>query len=453
MASRTRFSWLLKPVQLFVDIGLIFTVLVITDAVFLSQEIALEQGVKGKLILALLWFPIAVVFRPYSRSRTTSIYASLREDLGLLVFCFILIFCAGLWFFKLQGSERLLLAAFVFASIAFMFWRVLFDMAIKAYRKQGYNYRNVLIVGQGELASQMKKYFMRNPEMGFRIAGEFAEEDMHDKNDPIGNLEEIALNRQVHEIYCCLPDLSREVLHRIVQLGEETLIKIKLIGDLGQLYDHRLELEHYDHIPVLNVRRIPLDDPFNRIFKRAFDIVFTLIVCVFVLSWAIPIIAVIIKVGSKGPVFFKQRRTGRDGQDFWCLKFRTMVPGAELMPQPEQKRDTRITGIGALLRKSSLDELPQFFNVLVGDMSVVGPRPHMVAHSEEYTKIDRKFRARQSIKPGITGLAQAKGFRGTVRDRSSLKDRLKLDRFYLENWSLYFDLKIILLTMRSLARV
>jgi len=452
MASRTRYSWLLKPVQLVADIGLILSALIFTDTIFLAQEIALDQGISGKLILALLWVPIAIVFRPYSGSRTSSIYASLRKDLGLLVFCFILIFCAGLWFFKLHGSERLLLAAFVFASFGFMLWRVSFNMALKAYRKQGYNYRNVLIVGHGELAGQMKKYFTRNPEMGFRITAEFSEGSMQNQDSSIGSLEEIALNGQVHEIYCCLPDLSKEALHRIVRLGEETLIKIKLIGDLGQLYDHRLELEHYDHIPVLNVRRIPLDDPLNRIFKRAFDFVFTLVVCFFVLSWIIPLIAIFIKIGSKGPVFFRQRRTGRDGQEFWCLKFRTMVPGAESMPEPDQNRDTRITGIGALLRKSSLDELPQFFNVLIGDMSVVGPRPHMVAHSEEYTRIDRKFRARQSIKPGITGLAQAKGFRGVVRDRSSLKDRLKLDRFYLENWSLYFDLKIILLTMRSLIR-
>ena len=293
----------------------------------------------------------------------------------------------------------------------------------------------------------MKRYFTRNPELGYRIAGEFDEVD-----EQLDALEDLALDGQIHEIYCCLPGLPKMALRQIVQLGEETLIKVKLIGDLGQLYDRRLELEHYDHIPVLNVQQIPLDDPLNRSVKRAFDVIFSSTVCVILLSWLIPVIAIVIKVDSKGPIFFKQKRTGRNGEEFFCLKFRTMVPGAESLPEPEGELDQRITRFGSILRRTSLDELPQFFNVLIGDMSVVGPRPHMVSQSLEYTRIDRKFRARQSIKPGITGLAQAKGFRGAVRTKSSLKDRLKLDRFYLENWSMTFDLKIILLTMRSLVK-
>ena len=186
---------------------------------------------------------------------------------------------------------------------------------------------------------------------------------------------------------------------------------------------------------------------FNIFVKRIFDIVFTSIISVLILSWLIPIVIILIKFDSKGPTFFKQYRAGKDNQAFKCYKFRTMYVHDEPAHKQASKGDPRITKIGNFLRKTSLDELPQFFNVIRGDMSVIGPRPHPLKLNEQFQTVISKFMLRHSVKPGITGLAQAKGYRGETRTVQMMKNRVKLDRFYAENWSLIFDLKIILLTV------
>ncbi|RLD21721.1 MAG: hypothetical protein DRI54_08935, partial [Bacteroidetes bacterium] len=169
----------------------------------------------------------------------------------------------------------------------------------------------------------------------------------------------------------------------------------------------------------------------------------------FILSWLYPLLFVIIKVNSKGPVLFKQMRTGMNNEPFVCYKFRTMEENKQADVQQAIGNDPRVTKIGRFMRRTSIDELPQFINVLFGEMSVVGPRPHMLKHTEEYSKEVGKFMQRHAIKPGITGLAQAKGFRGEIKNLNLLKSRVKLDRFYVENWSLNLDLKIIFMTFRS----
>jgi putative colanic acid biosynthesis UDP-glucose lipid carrier transferase len=195
------------------------------------------------------------------------------------------------------------------------------------------------------------------------------------------------------------------------------------------------------------LRTIPLDVEVNKRLKRIFDIIFSLIVILGILSWITPIIAIFIRFESKGPVFFKQKRNGLNYEEFYCYKFRSMLlnPIADL--EQVQKNDPRITNIGKIIRKTSIDELPQFMNVLLGNMSVVGPRPHMVSHTEMYAKSVDKFMVRHFIKPGITGLAQINGFRGEVETETDIVNRVKYDIFYLENWSLLLDIKIIFATI------
>jgi lipopolysaccharide/colanic/teichoic acid biosynthesis glycosyltransferase len=173
---------------------------------------------------------------------------------------------------------------------------------------------------------------------------------------------------------------------------------------------------------------------------------------VLVFSWLYPIIAIAIKLNSRGPVFFRQRRTGQNNQEFWCFKFRTMHINDEADHKQASRNDSRITAVGAFLRRTSLDELPQFLNVLRGEMSIVGPRPHMLKHTEEYSKVIGKFMARHFVKPGVTGLAQSKGYRGETKDIIDMKNRVKLDRFYIENWSFLLDIKIIIQTIFELLR-
>jgi len=210
----------------------------------------------------------------------------------------------------------------------------------------------------------------------------------------------------------------------------------------------KTETERYSvHIPVIFLRSFLLGDTLNKFVKRIFDILFSVFIIIGVLSWLIPILAILIKRDSKGPVFFIQKRNGLNYKEFNCYKFRSMELNDQAHLNQVTKNDIRITKVGKWLRKTSIDELPQFFNVLLGEMSVVGPRPHMVSITEMYTDRINKFMVRHFIKPGITGLAQTKGFRGEVENDKDIINRVKYDIFYMENQSILFDIKIIFNTL------
>ncbi len=211
-------------------------------------------------------------------------------------------------------------------------------------------------------------------------------------------------------------------------------------------YDNAAALPEYTYAPP-NIRYSKATKTFRR--KQAFDFVFAAFVIALLLSWLVPIIAILIKLESEGPIFFKQLRTGKNGKPFYCLKFRSMFLNADANSLQASKGDSRITKIGAFLRKNSLDELPQFFNVLCGEMSIVGPRPHMVRHTEDYAKSIHNFMDRHLIMPGITGLAQVSGHRGETKELDDMAKRVNADIHYLHNWSFWLDVKIVLLTAQQ----
>ncbi|MEM8999178.1 MAG: exopolysaccharide biosynthesis polyprenyl glycosylphosphotransferase, partial [Bacteroidota bacterium] len=228
---------------------------------------------------------------------------------------------------------------------------------------------------------------------------------------------------------------------------DNNLKTLKFIPDNKNIYSKKLKFEYYDYIPVLSLRDIPLHNPINDFLKRSFDFVFSLIVILGILSWLTPLLAIIITLESKGPVFFRQRRNGIDNREFFCYKFRSMAPNKNADSQPASKNDMRITKVGKFIRSTSIDELPQFYNVLFGTMSVVGPRPHMVRHTNEYAASVDKYMVRHFVKPGITGLAQVRGYRGEIEKDTDIQNRIKFDIFYIENWSLFLDFKIIVQTI------
>ena len=211
--------------------------------------------------------------------------------------------------------------------------------------------------------------------------------------------------------------------------------------------NQELKRDFYGLVPVLEFRTIPLDDSINLVIKRIFDILFSIMVILFVMSWLTPILTLLIKIESKGPTFFMQLRNGYNYKSFSCIKFRSMIINDKADLIQVSKEDERITRIGRFMRKTSIDELPQFLNVLVGDMSVVGPRPHMLSHTDLYANKVDKFMVRHFVKPGITGLAQISGFRGEVESDKDIIGRVKFDIFYIENWSLFLDIKIIIKTI------
>src|SRR5690606_18766780 len=254
------------------------------------------------------------------------------------------------------------------------------------------------------------------------------------------------------EIYCSISELTNHQLNEISDFADNNLKILKFLPDNKEIYSKKLKYEYYDYIPILSLRNIPLEDSINMVLKRSFDIIFSSFVIVFILSWLTPIIAIFIKLESKGPVFFKQSRNGFNYKEFDCYKFRSMMPNQDAHLYQATRGDERVTKMGRFIRKTSIDELPQFFNVLFGDMSIVGPRPHMVSHTSIYAKRIDKFMVRHFVKPGITGLAQISGFRGEIESDKDIIGRVKYDIFYIENWSLLLDIRIIFRTFMNAVR-
>lgn len=352
------------------------------------------------------------------------------------------------------SREHLFYTYLIFSSLIIL-WRIIFYYLIRVYRSKGFNFRNVILVGYGSSAASIIEYITSTPSLGYRFKGIVDNRVSADVENVIGNIDDLA--RLCHEnnidiIFCCLPKLNDEEVTKVVDFAENNLIKVKVISRFSNLVNKNLSIQKYGEIPIINVGTIPLDTSFNRFIKRAFDIVFSMLVMIFLLSWLIPIIGLLIKLDSQGPIFFRQNRNGRDNRKFLIFKFRTMKVHSDKDVQQATKDDSRITKLGSFLRKTSIDEIPQFLNVLKGDMSVVGPRPHAVPHNEEYQKKIDRFIQRHAVKPGITGLAQAKGYRGETAQLIDMYGRVKLDRFYVKNWSLWLDLKIIGLTIVSIIK-
>ncbi|UXX80590.1 undecaprenyl-phosphate glucose phosphotransferase [Reichenbachiella carrageenanivorans] len=348
-------------------------------------------------------------------------------------------------------SREHLFYTYLIFSILIIGWRVGFINILRFYRTKGYNLRNIIIVGYGPIGRNLKRHLENNPEIGYAFKGFFDHKtEQPEVSGPVEDVPLYAKENNIDVIFCCLPKLFEQDVKPLIDFAENNLITIKLLSDFSKVGNKKLEVQQYGNIPVLNVSSIPLDRMINRVAKRTFDVLFSSFVMIFILSWLIPLIGLLIKLESPGPVFFIQNRHGRGNKYFPCWKFRTMVVNKEADSKQATKNDPRVTRTGAILRRTSLDELPQFINVFLGNMSVVGPRPHPIKLNEEYSpKIDR-FIQRHAVKPGVTGLAQAKGYRGETSRFSEMYGRVKLDRFYVKNWSLWFDVKIIVMTIYSI---
>jgi len=434
----------------------------IGDLLFLNLSIALSYSFFNVEIMGtqrtnsvylfifsnLTWLFLIVVSNPYIYSRSWGIPKIIRSQLSF-IFIHLLVVASLIFFFKKDYAPSQILTMYLIFIPTFFLWKLLILFLTNLLTNKDIDTRNVIIIGHGDLAKEVRRYFLIHPELKYRFLKMF--EKTFDEL-PLKDIQLFCQEKEVHEIYCCLPEIQNHELKRLIDFGLDSLIRVKLIADFRSFQQKPLELEHYDHIPVFNITTIPLDSIKNQVFKRAFDFLFSLGVITFILSWLIPIIAIVIRIDSKGPAFFRQKRSGKDNKPFTCLKFRTMIVNQEADTKQATANDSRVTKLGHFLRRTSLDELPQFFNVLMGDMSTVGPRPHMLKHTEEYSKLIVKFMGRHYVKPGITGLAQCMGYRGETKNIIDMRNRVKLDRFYIENWSWVFDMKIVFLTAVSMLR-
>ncbi|MEO8795888.1 MAG: undecaprenyl-phosphate glucose phosphotransferase [Daejeonella sp.] len=312
--------------------------------------------------------------------------------------------------------------------------------------------RRVLIVGAGNVGMNFKKLLNSNPHLGYQIVGFLDDTHKPSLNGQyLGKIQDIESvlteYNDIDEVVVALPNGASEGLKTIVQAAQQDTVRLRIIPDYFHYFSSKYGIGMFEGLPMITLRREPLEEFHWRLVKRAFDTIFSGLVLIFICSWLFPIIAILIKLESKGPVFFTQLRTGRNKVPFKCIKFRSMQVNNDANSLQARKNDSRLTRVGKFLRKSSLDEFPQFINVFLGEMSVVGPRPHMIKHTEEYSKMIDKYLVRHLLKAGITGWAQVNGHRGETRNPGEMQARVEHDVWYLENWSLVFDIKIIFLTV------
>lgn len=354
---------------------------------------------------------------------------------------------------KAHYFSRLFLGySYAFSIVSLVGFRFLLVEVYKYYRSKSYLDRKIAIVGSGKSANDLFNFFNTN-----NTSSIYRFLDNLDPNIPeaeyeatlinhFEELKELCLKEGINEIYCSVPLNSVSLIEAISTFSDDNFIHFRLVTNFSFLNDKRVNVNFFGQTPILTLRKEPLKILLNRIMKRAFDIVFSLGVILLVFPILFPIIALLIKLESDGPVIFKQPRSGRKNLKFICFKFRTMKVSTGEFKQAT-KNDSRITKIGAFLRKTSLDEFPQFINVLLGDMSVVGPRPHPLKLTEEYSQLIDKYLFRHFITPGITGHAQVNGYRGETSEPRLMEKRVEYDTWYIENWSLFLDLKIVFLTV------
>lgn len=315
--------------------------------------------------------------------------------------------------------------------------------SIKYFRSLGINYRNVMFLGEEGSTDILKNIFQNRKDYGYKIF-EYGNPEIH-PNDLVGFWKK----NGIHTLFLSTENtFSEEIEKEIFKLAEDNKVHVSLIPSITQSDFFLYDLGYIQTQPILSQAKYPLDYYSNFLVKRTFDIAFSVTILLLLCSWLFPVIAILIKATSKGPVFFVQKRYGFHEEVFSCLKFRTMVVNDESATKTTEENDSRITNIGKFLRKTSLDELPQFINVLKGEMSIVGPRPHMLSVDNYYKPKIGRYSLRSMVSPGITGLAQVSGLRGDYGDvEVEMKKRILADTFYVRNWSFVLDLVIILKTV------
>ncbi|HQV35764.1 MAG TPA: undecaprenyl-phosphate glucose phosphotransferase [Flavobacterium sp.] len=440
--QKGRYSKFIRPISVSLDL-LVITLL----AFFFFEELNLDFFLF-ETYQVVCWILIAFFVGFYEVYRFTTPVEILSKILKQSI-VFLLVVIAYFPFAKDSLFSGKAVALFMTSSfILIVFIKYLLFYYLKKYRiVTGSNFRNAVIIGYTEEAINLKDLFEKRNDYGYRFFGFFSDKKSNENiKGKVSEIKEFVINNKIDEIYCSLNEITNEQLKDLVEFADENNKTIKFIPDTKQIFSKNLKIDYYEMFPVLSLQRTLLHEPITKTFKRIFDIIFSLCVIVFLLSWLVPLLALLIKLESKGPVFFKQGRPGLDEEEFFCYKFRSMQMN-HTTEKEASKNDPRVTKIGRFLRKTSLDELPQFFNVLLGDMSVVGPRPHLWSQNRVYGNRVKKYMVRHYVKPGITGLAQVKGFRGEIETDEDMINRIKLDVFYIENWSFILDIKIIFQTV------
>ncbi len=435
-----------EHLQLIVD-------LVMLNAVHLLLLSSVHQFLLLELVILsnITWVVIYAMLETQRQRRNWNYGRHMIESLRFVSIQFMVVFALNVVLFNGKFSDGLpVFCAYLF--IANTIGRMGLTWFLRTIRSRGYNYKRVIVVGDQSLVDSFQREIQEKVHYGYRLLGTFSEDleqtSTHVQSDS-ADIYDFLVDHNIDEVVISI-HVSKEKVQSLLTYCQLNGIVINITHDLldgVKLDPVDVSLRKDGEAPILTIEEDWLQATMRTDVKRLFDVAFSVIFLVCIGSWLFPLIALLIKLSSEGPVFFVQKRTGLNNRSFECYKFRTMRVNAESDTRQAVANDSRVTKIGRFLRASNLDELPQFFNVLLGDMSVVGPRPHMLLHTKEYSELVHYYNERLWIKPGITGLAQSKGFRGEIRELGQLINRIYHDRYYVRNWSFLLDMKIIFSTV------
>ncbi len=444
----------------------IYTLRLVSDIIIIAISLFLSVLVIKKFHFEMikpleLLFVIYQIVSWYFIVKANDLYNDSRSRKGLANEIFKTIISVGalgitliflLFFVDYQiYGPKFVVFYLIFAIFLLTLEKFILKKILKRLRRKGLNIRRIVIVGQGKAALRFYNLILRNNDLGYQVVGFIDNEALKFERTTllgkIDDLKSILEKNKIHEVIVAVPNIEIKQIEDISEIVNKFGGRTRIIPDYYHFYHNKYVVKNFGDIPVVSIRKEPLEEPHWRNVKRMFDVAFSLFALITICSWLFPILAILIKLNSKGPIFFAQKRQGRDKKEFDCYKFRSMYVNKNSDTIQATKGDSRITKIGNILRKTSLDELPQFWNVLKGDMSIVGPRPHMMKHNIEYSKIIDDYMVRQLVKPGITGWAQINGFRGETKEDIEMSNRVEYDVWYVENWYFLLDLKIIFLTV------
>ncbi len=455
-----QFREYLQKSLVFLDLLMLNLTLLLLRTLLIQRDIDAvyrQSYLQMWIVINLIWVLIVIGGRTYSSAIILNFESFTKRTVQVY-----LLWVIGLLFYLFFSRQYELSRLFIFACIigfagGLLLNRFIYIGISSYFRRTNFLQNNVLIIGYNATAKKLEEYFSEEG-INSRVVA-FVEEEAnvqelsrHPIITDISKTLEAAIEMDVQEIYSTVTPEQNPLIYSLMSRAEMECIRFKIVPDFNLFINKPVVINYIGELPVLSLRSEPLDDMGNRIKKRVLDLLVSVPVTIFILSWLIPLMALLIKLTSRGPVFFKQIRNGRNNRPFVCYKFRSMYINPDADAKQAQRNDARITPLGRFIRKTSLDEFPQFINVLIGNMSLVGPRPHMLKHTTQYSQVVENFMVRHFVKPGITGWAQVNGYRGEITEMAQLENRVFLDLYYLENWSIWLDIRILFMTVYGVVR-
>jgi len=450
-----------RQFERYLQITLILLDLLVLNLIYFLCQLILQKQIFSNfsnayfnywIVSNLLWVLPSFILRTYADKIILSFehFTKRTVQVYLLWVTFVLVY---LFFtFEVNISRIFIFSTIISFGFGLLLNRFIYLGIRNYYKKSDHIFKKVIILGYNDTAKKLAKYFeedsINTQLLGFvEDAGNIRELTHYPVLTSLDNTLQIAKELNINEIFSTITPEQNHDIYNLMFQSEKECIRFKIVPNLSVFITREVHIEYFGDLPILSLRSEPLDDVGNRIKKRVLDIIVSSFVILFILSWLIPLLGLLILLESRGPIFFAQQRTGKNKSTFKCLKFRSMRFNKDADVKQATRNDARVTTIGRFIRKTSLDEFPQFINVFKGEMSLVGPRPHMLKHTDDYSKVVDDYMVRQFLKPGITGWAQINGYRGEITNPEQIKMRVIKDLWYLENWSLWLDIQILFLTI------